>query len=83
MRKKVLLIFKDNDAKLYEIVGESYDINNFTYNVYKIQKNGSWVSCSTPYVCDRSKEVIISNLESSGFIHERGLYNRKLSEIKH
>jgi hypothetical protein len=83
MRKKHRLIFKDNEARLYEIVDESYYADNFTYNFYKIQKSGSWVSCTTPYVCDRSKEEIISNIELSGFIHEKGLYNRKLSETKH
>ena len=82
MRKKVRLIFKDDDAKLYEIVGESYDANNFSYNVYKIQKSGSWVSCSTPFACDRSIEDIVSHMESRGLIHKKGLYEKKLREIE-
>jgi hypothetical protein len=82
MRKKIRLIFKDNEAKLYEVVGETYDAANFTYNVYKIQKSGSWVSCATPYVCDRSIEDIVTHLESHGFIHKIGLYNQKLSEME-
>jgi hypothetical protein len=81
MRRYVWLIFKDEDRRLYEILGASSDDTNLTNKTAEMLDYDIYAQCDTPSAdtpIEQSKEYF----EKSGYQYKKGLFGELNNELE-
>jgi hypothetical protein len=80
MRRQFWEIFKDDERRTFEILGESFDDTQLTNIVAEMIHLGMPVRCETPSV-DIPRKQIIQEFNTMGYQHREGLYREMLIEL--
>jgi len=80
MEKRFWEVFYDRDNSQFEVVRISQDDTHFTLRICDLQKAGKHVDCST-IPTNVSKEDIIADMNSQGYQHVDGLYERAIARL--
>lgn len=80
MRRTVWLVFRDEDRRLYEILGVSTDDTNLTNKTAEMLEYDIYAQCDTP-PADTPIEQLKEYREKAGYEYKEGLFGELVNEL--